>query len=622
MYLIYIFKRSTTTLHERRGSSQMNCVADASQPIGKMIVAKTASAGLAQGRALLCECGCRVATPRRHIEVNEAPQEMARFDSAVETVERELAQLQDTVRTSIGNSEAEIFGAQILMLREVELRNAVLNHCTEERMNVEAAVEQAIERLRAVFAQMQDPYLQERGADLLEVGKRLLDCLANVAPSTVPSDAEGCVLVTREASTSVVAQLKGRGVQGLILEQGGLTTHAAIIARALGIPMLVQAVAATKEIAPGARVILDAIAGRAFINPDSHISHRYSQLEKDLRAHAGILEDQIDLPAITLDGAEITLAANIGQAADAVAAGRVKASGAGLYRTEFIFQVQDHFPDEEEQYRFYRDTAERLAPNKTVIRLLDVGSDKPLSYFPMPREENPALGRRGVRLLLEHPSILHTQLRAILRSSAIAPVSILLPMVGGVDELRAINEEIDGLKIELDAAQIPYAHDIPVGVMIETPAAALLAEELTAEASFLSVGTNDLVQYVLCADRTGDSNAYDPLHPAVLRILASLARTAQSAGKPISLCGEIASDPLYTALLLGLGFRHFSVTPERLLETKYAIRSIHLFKARELARKVLSLGTVHEIRAQIEEDWAARRPVVPLEIALPAERKP
>jgi len=584
---------------------------DHEHPGPAMILGEVASSGLARGRALLCDCAYQTAVPRRQIDETEIHLEIKRFDEAVTVVETKLQIVQAGVRRALGNTEAAIFEAQILLLRDVGLRKTVHDVCLAKQINVEAALEEAIQRLAAVFDQLEDAYFRERATDLREVGKRLLDHLASQSFSDIPADPEGCVLVTSELFSSAVAQLEGRGVRGLIVERGGLTAHATILARALGIPMLVKVPHATEKIYTGDLLIVDALAGRAFINPKPDILRAYDQLDADLQAHQNALMDLVDLPAKTVDGVAIKLSANIGQLADAVTAARVKADGAGLYRTEFVFLAQDHFPPEAEQYRFYRATAEHLQPGETVIRVLDAGSDKPLAYFPLPREANPALGCRGIRLLLAHPEILHTQLRAILRLSATHPVSILLPMIRGLDELRATKAAIESVKLELAAAGESFNPDIPVGAMIETPSAAVLIAQLADEVDFLSVGTNDLVQYLLAADRISDEtdSAYEPLHPAVLQSLASLARTARNKGKPISLCGEIASDPVYTALLLGLGFRRFSVSPGRLLEIKHAIRSIDLTEASEFAAGILSLCSEQDIRVQVQDEWIRRRPV-------------
>jgi phosphotransferase system enzyme I (PtsI) len=558
--------------------------------------------------------------PRRQVSEAEAQTEIERFDVAVSAAEGKLLEVQASVRRTLGKVEAEIFEAQILLMRDAQLRDAVRELCLEKRMNVEAALDEAIKHLMVLFGRLEDPYFRERAADLHDVGKRLLDHLAKNLQPGIPVLPDGCVLVTSELLASVVAQLEGHGVRGLIVEKGGLTAHATIHARALGIPMLVHVPEATNRIRAGDLLIVDALAGRIFTNPKPEILRKYDQLEADLQIHQSALKGLIGLPAVTRDGVEVKLSANIGQTADAMAAAKVKADGAGLYRTEFIFLVQDHFPSEEEQYQFYHTTAEHLQPGETVIRVLDIGSDKPIPYFPLSREANPSLGCRGTRLLLAHPTVLHTQLRAILRLSASHPVAILLPMIGGMDELRAAKAALENVKAELAAAGQPFNPLIPLGAMIETPSAAILIGQLAGEVDFFSVGTNDLVQYLLAADRiSGElASAYEPLHPAVLQVLATLATTAKAKGKPICLCGEIASDPAYTALLLGLGFRSFSVSPGRLLEIKHAIRSSHLSEAEELVGKVLPLTSIREIKAHLQEDWNRRRPVSSPEIRTPA----
>lgn len=594
------------------GPSELMNRSDNAQSASLMILGDVASSGLARGRALLCDCARKqTAVPRRQVSEAEVQKEIARFDAAVCAAEGKLLQLQQNVRRTLGKEEAAIFEAQILLMRDVHLRDAVDELCFEKRINVEAALDEAIKHLMVFFSRLEDPYFRERAADLHDVGRRLLDHLAEDCLPGIPVLPEGCVIVTSELLASVVAQLEGHGIHALIVEKGGLTAHATILARALGIPMLVHVPAATQNIRTGDLVIVDALAGRAFINPNPEMLRRYDRLEADLQVHRSVLKGLIDLPALTRDEIQIKLCANIGQTADAVAAANVKADGAGLYRTEFVFLVQDHFPSEDEQYQFYRTTAEHLQPRETVIRILDVGSDKPLSYFPLPREANPALGCRGTRLLLAHPTVLHTQLRAILRLSASHPVAILLPMIDGIDELRAAKVAVETVKAELTAAGRSFNPRIPIGAMIETPSAAILIGHLADEVDFFSVGTNDLVQFLLAADRiSGEmTSTYEPLHPAVIQVLATLAKVARTKGKPISVCGEIASDPAYTSLLIGLGFRSFSVSPGRLLEIKHAIRSTHLRDAEKLAGEVLALRSTRDIRAHVQTDWGRRSPV-------------
>lgn len=594
---------------------------DSEHAAGGMILGRVASPGLARGFALLCNCSRQKIVPRRQIGESEVMNEMARYDAAVSAVEAELLLLQEKVRGELGKTAADLFEAQILLLKDATLRDAVRDLCLARKSNLEAAIEDAVKQLVASFSQLSDPYFRERGADLLDIGKRLLDHVSENTPAAVPALLDECVVVTSELLASVVAQWQGRGVRGLVVEHGGLTAHASILVRSLGLPMLVQVPEATKRIRAGDRLIIDGLAGRVFINPKAEITRKYDQLEADLVAHKSALQDLVHLPNVTADGVSIKLCANIGQAADAVAATNVNADGAGLYRTEFVFLVQDQFPSEEEQYQLYRTTAEQFQPRETVIRVLDIGSDKPLSYFPLPKEPNPALGSRGTRLLLNHPAVLQSQLRAILRLSASHPVSILLPMVAGMEELRAVKTSIERAKASLVRDRKAFNSEISVGVMVETPSAAILVRHLAGEADFLSVGTNDLIQYLLVADRNGSADWYEPLHPAVLRALADLVNGAKAAGKPLSICGEMASDPVNTALLIGFGFRSFSVSPGKLLEVKQAITKISLPQAESLAKKALTLNSVEEIKALVRGDWDTRSPVTMPTTSAPAPAK-
>ena len=372
----------------------------------------------------------------------------------------------------------------------------------------------------------------------------------------------------------------------------GKPPTATILARELGIPLLIRVPNATKRIQGGDHLIVDGLAGRVFINPTPSILREYDQLEADLQAHRTALKDLIELPAETRDGSRIKLCANIGKSADATTAASLNADGIGLYRTEFVFLAQDHFPSEEEQYRMYRTTADHSSPREVAIRLLDIGGDKPLHYFPLALEANPSLGLRGTRLLLTHPEILRPQLRAILRLSATHPVSILLPMIGGTEDLRAVKAAIETEKASLANEGHAFNPRVPVGAMIETPSSAIVIGRLAPEVDFFSIGTNDLVQYLLTTDRTSSSMApyYEPLHPAVLQVLASLAAAAKTKNKNISICGEMAGNPAYTQLLVGLGFQSFSVNPGELLEIKDAIRSISMQEADDLAAEY-SKGT-------------------------------
>lgn len=563
-----------------------------------MMLGEVASSGVSRGPALVWSFAARAATPRRTIGAAEARAEMEKFDAAVSAAEKNLSDLQRQVRRSLGKEEAAILGAHILLLHDSALREEVGARCLAGNINVEAAVDEAIEHLTSLFVRLPDPYFRERAADLRDVGRRLLDLLANSAPPEIPGLSEGSVIVASELLPSVAAQLDGRKIRGLIVENGGQTAHATILARAFGIPLLIHVPDATKLIRTGDRLIVDGLAGRVFVNPAPEILREYDQLEADLHAHQTALKDLIELPAVTRDGVTIKLCANIGKSADAAAAAALNADGVGLYRTEFAFLVQKHLPSEDEQLKIYRSAAERTKPRETVIRLLDIGSDKLLSYFPLPLEANPSLGCRGTRLLLAHPEILRTQARAILRLSATHPVSILLPMIGGMEDLLAVKAAIESAKEELAVERQPFNPRARIGAMIETPSAAILIGCLAQEVDFFSIGTNDLVQYLLTADRASGKTPshYEPLHPAVLRVLASLAAAAKTKGKSISVCGEIAGNPAYTRLLLGLGFRSLSVNPGEILEIRSAIRSSSLQEAAELAGQILRLDKIRDIK--------------------------
>ena len=563
-----------------------------------MILGEVASSGVARGRAFVCACVEQTTVPRRVINETETQKEMEKLDAAISEAEKDLLDLQKTVQQKAGTQEANLFEAQILLLHDLSLREEISTRCLTEKINVEAALDEAIEKLTSLFVRLEDPYFRERAADLRDVGKRLLDILTKCQRSGIPSIPEGSVIVTSELLPSVAAQLDGQTIRGLIAEKGGQTAHATILARALGIPLLIHVPDATKIIRTDDRIIVDGLAGRVFVNPAPAILREYDRLEADLQAHRTGLKGLIELPAMTLDGVQIKLCANIGKAADAVAAATLNADGVGLYRTEFVFHVQDHFPSEEEQYQIYRTTAEHLKPREMVIRVLDIGSDKLLPYFPLPLEANPSLGCRGIRLLLAHPEILRSQLRAILRLSATHPVSILFPMIGGMEDLFAAKAAIESAKASLAAERQPFNHRVLVGAMIETPSAAIMTGRLAQEVDFFSIGTNDLVQYVLTTDRTSSEVAsyYEPLHPALLQLLASIASAAKARRKSISICGEMAGNPAYTQLLLGLGFRNLSVSPSDILEIKNAIRSISMQQAEDFTRRILQLNTIEEIK--------------------------
>jgi phosphotransferase system enzyme I (PtsI) len=557
------------------------------------------SAGVARGTALVLACGARSAAPRRTILAEEVGRERARLDEALARAAAELAALQREVGEKLGHGPGDILGAQLLALADPGLRDQILLAVEEQRLNVEAAVSEVIDGYTRSLDAVPDTYLRERAADVRDVGRRLLSSLIERRAPDGPDVADGAVVVADELLPSVTARLQLDRVRALVTEHGHRFSHSAILARSLGTPAVAGIAEASLRIKTGDRLIVDGVAGLVFVNPEPSIEREYDRVEAELRGYREGLRSLVGAPSVTLDGTAIPLLANVGKFADTEAALLHGAEGIGLYRTEFAFAIRPRFPTEEEQYEFLARAAERFHPRKVVFRLLDLGGDKVLPYFPLPPARNPSLAQRGVRLLLRHLEVLKPQLRAFLRVSAEHRASILLPVVGGIEEVRQARAVIRQVQAELTAEGRRFDPEVPVGAMIELPSAALMTGTLARELDFLSLGTNDLVQYVLAADREDESIApyYQPLHPAVLRLLHAVVEGARSAGRELTICGEMAGDARHTELLLGLGLRELSVAPGEMLEVKSAIRAVRLDRARDLARRALELGTVAEIEA-------------------------
>lgn len=562
-----------------------------------MILGEAAAAGIARGPAVICHCDEPMVVPRRIVTDAELPAEMARLDAAITAAGEQLRALEAAVQAGPGPAVAAIFAAQWQMLHDPTLHDEIARQCLHDKINIEAAVSDAASKLIAAFGRIDDPIVRERAVDVRDVARRLLRHLLKSKEVEMGELPAGSIIVARELLPSLASGL-GR-FAALVSERGGTTAHAVILARSLGIPVVIHADGAAEKIHDGDALIVDGLAGRVFIEPSPEVQREYERIEKDLKARRHALKEFVDLPAVTHDGVAIKLSANAGTVADASAAAASRAEGIGLYRTEFAFLVHPQFPTEEQQYRLYRAAADHVQPHETVLRVLDIGSDKLLPYFPLPPEANPSLGRRGTRLLLGYPEILRAQLRAILRLSATHPVSLLFPMIGGVDEFMAARQAVEDAKAELLREHEPFNSHIRVGAMIETASAAIMARWIAREADFLSVGTNDLVQYLLTSDRTSSAMAgyYEPLHPAVVQTIKYIVEAAAAEGKPVSLCGEIAGNPAYTELLLGLGVTALSVAPGEVLDLKRVIRSVRLSDAHELANRALAVGTTREVKA-------------------------
>jgi phosphotransferase system enzyme I (PtsI) len=564
------------------------------------------SSGIARGTAYVVTSSEHAAAPRRIIAASAVDGELARFAAALDQAEEELRSLRESVSTKIGPREADIFSAQAMLVRDPSFRTAVTAAVRDRHLNIEAAVVETVDRYTRTFDQISDAYLRERAADIRDIGRRVLSALVNeCGPVELDVPAEA-IVVTDELLPSTTAGLEMNRVRAFVTERGGKFSHAAILARSVATPAVVGVPEATTKIRTGDALIVDGMTGLVFVAPPPSVVDEYARLETEITAYRAGLHQLVDLPSVTLDGTEIELLANVSKFADTEAAFLYKAQGIGLYRTEFGFTVRKTPPTEDEQYEFLARAAERFHPRRIVFRLLDVGGDKMLPYLPLPHARNPSLAQRGIRLLLQHPEILRQQLRVFLRVSANHPISILLPVVGGVEEVRQTRAVLRSVQDELTAAGIPFDRDVPVGAMIEVPSAALIARALAREVDFFSLGTNDLVQYVLAADREDETvaNYYEPRHPGVLQLIHAVTAAGRAAGRGVTICGEMAGDPYYTELLVGMGLRALSVAPGEMLAVKEAIRRIRLPEAESLAGEVLLQGSVAEVAALLD----ARRP--------------
>jgi phosphotransferase system enzyme I (PtsI) len=575
-----------------------------------MLKGVAVSSGIARGTAFVLACTDEAVGVRRSVDPAQVDAEVERFEAALARAEQELLALRRSVAERMGPNEGEIFTAQALVLRDPSFHQKVLEAIRADRLNAEGAVAEVVERTRGVFDTLADPYIRERAADIRDVGRRVLAALVEARGPDCLDVPPGAVIVADELLPSAAAALEASRARGFVTERGGKFSHSSILARSMGTPAVAGVADAPRAIKTGDQVIVDGVSGVVFVNPEARVRAEYERLEAEFRAYEQGLARLVDLPSVTADGTPIPLLANVSKFPDTESAFLYKAEGIGLYRTEFGFSVRPGFPSEDEQYEFLERAAERLHPRPISFRLLDIGGDKQLPYFALPPARNPALADRGLRLLLKHPAVLRTQLRAFLRVSARHPVGILLPVVGGLDEVRRVKALVAELGEELRAEGRAFDPRIPLGAMIEVPSAALLADALAGEVDFFCLGTNDLVQYLLAADREDESPVpyYEPLHPAVLRLIRLVVDAAARAERPLTICGEMAGDPRYTELLLGLGLRRFSVAPGEMLRVKEAIRGVHLAGAWTLAQQALASASVADVQALLERRLGAASP--------------
>ena len=507
---------------------------------------------------------------REKIEDPEA--EISRYEEARNTAVMQLQVLYDKAVKEVGESGAEIFEAHQMMVEDGDFIDSVENIIRTQMVNAEYAVAETGDNFRKMFLEMDDEYFRGRAADIKDISERVINVLMGVGDGGIKSD-EPVIVVADDLAPSETVQMDKDKILSFVTVHGSANSHTSILAKTMSIPAIIGCDIPLTDEMDGREAIVDGFEGKVYVDPDEEtLAEKQKIVEKELEKKS-LLEQLKGKENITLDGQKINIYANIGNTKDLGLALKNDAGGIGLFRSEFIYLGSDNYPTEDEQFAIYKQVAETMAGKKVIIRTLDIGADKQADYFELPAEENPALGLRAIRICLTRPEIFKTQLRAILRASAFGKISIMFPMIISVDEVKKIKEIVAGVKAELDAAGAPYDTDIELGVMIETPASVMIAEDLAKEVDFFSVGTNDLTQYTLAIDRQNQSldEFYDSHHPAIMKMLKIIVDAAHKGGAWAGICGELGSDLSLTKEFLAMGYDELSVSPGRILPLRKVV---------------------------------------------------
>ena len=568
-----------------------------------MIQGIGAAAGVAIGKAFVLP-NWEWSLPDTQVNPVDLAKEFERLYEGIRTSKDEIEFIKREFREVVGPEESSIFDAHLAILDDPVFMSEIRGIIERQYKAAEVAVKEAIDHFVAMFDLLDDEYMKERAVDIKDVGNRLLKHLLGAPEVTLPSDTQPYILVAKELSPSQLAHLNPAYVLGIVTMMGGKTSHSSIMARALGIPLV--AGLENKILTPiqtGDMLVLDGETGAVQLHPDEttvrdFTSRRAKQLKKREQ-----LELLATVEAVTKDGVPLRLAGNISSVKELDMALKYGAEGVGLFRTEFLYMDRNSFPTEEEQFEVYKLVAEKVGSETVVIRTLDIGGDKHLDYFQLPEEQNPFLGYRAIRISLDRKDMFKTQLTAILRASHYGNVKMMFPMISSVEEVQAAKAVLNEVKQELDSRGVPYNRNMPVGIMIEVPAAVMIADLLAEEVDFFSIGTNDLVQYVLAVDRMNEQIAhmYHPYHPAVLRMIRMTVEAARSVGIDVSVCGEMAADERSLPLWLELGISALSMSPQALLRVKHRTLNTLASEAREIAkacfRNRTSSGTEEQLSA-------------------------
>ena len=555
------------------------------------------SSGIIIGKARLVDRS-KVEVPLRKIDDSTVPYEIERFKNAVEKAKKQLSELKNRLPDRL-KEHAFILDSHMMILNDSMLYDATVNRIKKDKINAEWALKESFEEIKNLFSQVEDSYISERINDVENVVQRILRNLAGYGHDDLSDIDEKSIIVARELSPADTAGLNPKKIMGFVTDGGGGTSHTAILARALELPAVMGLCSVTNQVKDGSVLVVDGDTGKVIINPEDddilYYMKRKSQREK---LRASVLKEA-HLPAITLDGHRISVMANTEFLEEVYIVKDQGAEGIGLYRTEFLYLSHSGSPTEEELFEDYKKVAQEMSPDPVIIRTLDIGGDKFKEKFSSSTETNPALGLRAIRFCLKNPAIFKSQLRAILRASAYGNIQIMLPMISGLNEILAAKTLIEEIKKELKEKGIPFDSDIKVGIIIEVPSAVIIADVLASHVDFFSIGTNDLIQYTLAIDRINKSVAYlyDPFHPSIIKMIKYVIDVGREMNIPVSLCGEMAGDPLCVPMLIGLGLRQLSMNSRIIPFVKKLIRSLSIQELKGDIENIMKFSTPEEIRS-------------------------
>lgn len=572
-----------------------------------MISGIPASPGIVFGKALVLKEE-KIVLNTQKIREDQIETEIARFYEGRAAAVDQLTSIKERALRTLGEEKAAIFEGHLMILEDEELEEEIVDYLRSNKVNAGVAASVIIDQQVAMLSEIDDEYLKERAGDIRDIGNRLVKNILGMHIVDLGDINEEAILVAYDLTPSETAQLNLDKVLGFITDIGGRTSHTSIMARSLELPAIVGTNNVTQLVNTGDYLILDAVNNAVYVNPTQSEIDRLKALEQQLAEEKAELAKLKDLPALTLDGRRVDVVANIGTIRDCEGADRNGAEGVGLYRTEFLFMDRDQLPTEEEQFIAYKEVVEAMNGRLVVLRTMDIGGDKELPYLNLPKEMNPFLGWRAIRIALDRREILVAQLRAVLRASAFGKLAVMFPMIISVEEIRELKLVIDVLKQELRNEGKAFDENIQIGVMVETPSAAVNARFLAKEVDFFSIGTNDLTQYTLAVDRGNEliSHLYNPMSPSVLNLIKQVIDASHAEGKWTGMCGELAGDEKATILLLGMGLDEFSMSAISVPRIKKLIRNVNYQDAKELAENALQQPTAADIEKLVVDFLAEK----------------